>query len=209
MGNRPRKFVNRHWAVMSTVVWLVGIGQAAFAENANEVMMFHFTLQESCTSGPPGTFTPDGDIMKPAGLGFSHVAGRITFDAKNARVAQTDEAVFQFPPGFDFSKPEGTPQGAYPFLAFKGSCSGFFRLADDLSFTIQDGVCTPVGQNGPPTDVTTTITGMKLKGQFAADLQSFVGSSLGLNLELGVDSKGNRFERYCGKTIQGVRIPKR
>jgi hypothetical protein len=185
---------------------LVIMSQPALAAKP-EVMLFKFTLQESCTSGARGTFTGDGDITQPAGLGFSHVAGTLTFDAQNGTVLETDEAVFQFPPGFDPGKPSGTPQGIYPVLTFISRCTGSFRLLDDLSFTINDQVCTPVGQNGPPTNVTTTLRGMKLKGQFAADLQSVVGWSLGLSLELGSDTAGNQFERYCGKTMQGVRVP--
>lgn len=209
MGNKWENFRIRQCVVLGTFVWLFGLGQAVLAARPIDVMIFQFTLQEACTSGPPGTFTADGDIKKPAGLGFSHVAGTITFDPMNARVSETDEAVFQFPPGFDFSIPEGTPQGIYPFLVFKSTCSGFLQVADDLSFTIQDSVCIPIGQNGPPKDVTTTLTGLRLKGQFAADLQSFVGASLELNLEHGADSNGNEFERFCGKTMQGVRIPRR
>jgi len=209
MGNNWEKSRIRNCVVLGIFVWLVGLGHTAFAARPLDVMTFQFTLQEACTSGPPGTFTPDGDIKRPAGIGFSHVAGTITFDPNNARVSQTDEAVFQFPPFFDFNIPEGTPQGLYPFLVFKTTCSGFFQLADDLSFTIQDGVCSPIGQNGPPSGVTTTLTRLKLKGQFAADLQTFVGSSLELNLEHGADTAGNEFERYCGKTMQGVRIPRR
>ena len=207
MRKQWKQYRANSYVLLGALVSLVTLSQPALAAKP-DVMVFKFTLQESCTAGPPGTFTADGDIMKPAGLGFSHVAGTITFDPKNAKVSTSDEAVFQFPPGFDFGKPEGTPQGIYPVLTFKGTCTGFFQFFEDLSFTVQDQICMPVGQNGPPTGVTTTISGMKLKGQFAPDFQSFVGSSLGLTLELGIDSNGNRFERYCGKTVQGVRTSK-
>ena len=131
----------------------------------------------------------------------------MTFDATNGTVSEIDEAVYQFPPGFDPNKVPNA-QGIYPVLTFRGTCSGSFQLLQDLSFTVHDQTCMPVGQNGPTKNVTTTIKGMKLTGQFSADLQSFIGSSLGLTLELGTDSNGFQFQRYCGKTAQGVRIPK-
>ena len=176
---------------------LVVVTQPAALAGKPDVMVFKFTLQEACTSGPRGTFAADGRATQPTGIGFSHVAGTVTIDARNGRFSQIDEAVFQ------------SPQGIYPVLTFKGKCTGSFELLDDLTFTITDQVCTPVGQNGPPSGVTTTITGMKFKGQFAPDFQSFVGSSLGLTLELGSDSNGNQFERLCGKTAQGVRTSKK
>jgi len=191
------------------LVILTVLAGNAWAARPADVMSFHFTLQESCTGGPPGTFTPDGDIMKPAFLGFAHVAGTITFDPRTGTFSQTDEAVFQFPPFFNFEIPEGTPQGIYPFLVFQGGCTGQFRLNDDLSFTLEDITCRTESKNSPSSGGISTITGMSAKGQFAADYQSFVTSSLRLVIEPGNDAYGNQFERLCAKTSQGVRLPKR
>jgi hypothetical protein len=181
-------------------VLIVVVGPSALAAKL-DAMAFKFTFQESCTAGGRGTFTSDGDIRQPASLGFTHVAGTLTFDPRNATVAQTDEAVFQFAPSFDPSN----PQGSYPVLTFKSTCTGSFQLLDDLSFTINDQVCSSVGQNGPPTNMTTTIRGIKYKGQFAPDFLSFVAYTPGLNFETGADPNGFVFERYCGRTVQGVR----
>jgi len=184
---------------------LSGIGLVvpdALAGKPDDVMIFQFTLEEICIGGSPGTLTRDGDITKPTNLGFAHVAGTMTFDARNSKVWETSEAVFQFQPGFDSSRPEGTPQGSYPFQVYKVTGSGSFYLKDDLTFAIRDHTVTSVGQNVPNT---TVITGNVLRGHWATDRQSFVGESLGLTPSFGTGSDGGHFERLCAKTIHGVR----
>ena len=183
--------------------------------NDDEPMTFSWTAQEICLVGHPGTFTPGGDMTDFFAQIPAWGAGMITFHPAASTARDKGNWMFFLPQSF-LTQPPGTPQNVFPARTSVGECTLTYQPGDGLSFTLKAPRigCSATDTSGPNQGVKTTFTnGPETRGQFAADMQSFVahhnelGSQDKFVIETGSDTNGGQFERICMRAIQGVRLP--
>lgn len=182
---------------------------AGFVAAQSTPLVFSYVSHESCISGPVGTFTPDGDILFPSSMGFSQVAGTISFDPATRTAIDTFESMFQFQPWF-IGEP-GVQQGIYPVRRYVGQCPYNVQLTGGSSFTLEvaEPGCTIQGLSGPDLNQTIVISGGRGKGQFGPNLETYNGHSLDFVIERGSSTDGSTWERICQRSATGVRVPAR
>lgn len=179
----------------------------AFAE---EIMSFSYVGHESCVAGPPGTFTSNGDVTTYYGVFPAYGSGTLNFDSnRNTASDINNDWDYQLMPGSQ-PPPNGSPLGIFPQRTTTGTCFFNFNLKSDLSFTLDalSGRCTTVDLSGVNVGNTVTFSNSPVtRGQFSADMQSFVARRIGLGVETGSFAFGGQFERMCMREIHGVRLP--
>ena len=179
---------------------------------AHDPMTFSWTAQEVCLGGDRGSFTPDGDVTNGVNQIPAVGSGKIVFYP--ARSTAVDEGSWMyFLPVFLPGLPPGAPripQNLFPVRTSAGQCIWTYQTGEDGSWTLElpRAGCTSKDTSGPNAGVPVVFTnGPKINGQFAKDMESFVAHRTGLVLEDGVDGNGFMFERFCIRTIHGVRVP--
>ena len=177
----------------------------------DDLIMFRYTGHETCVAGPPGTFTPDGDVRNSYFMLPALGSGVMTFNHMSHTASETNAWAYQIMPGPPLP-PNQQPQGLniFPAGMTTGSCSFIFQRGQKKSFTLQQpqAGCTATNTNGPYPRLTVTFTNAPLvQGQFAEDMQSFVAYRIGLTVENAWFSTGGQRERICMREYHGVRIP--
>ena len=181
--------------------------------SAEGPMSFSYLGHESCVAGAPGTFTVNGDVTNFYGMFPAYGSGTLVFDANRSTASDinNDWDYQQIPPiEPQLNTINGSPLGIFPQRTTTGTCFSNFKLMPDLSFTLDSipGRCTAVDTSGPNAGNTVTFyNSPQMRGQFSADMQSFVMRRIGLGVETGYFAFGGAFDRICMREMHGVRLP--
>ena len=195
-------------ALTLTMVAILSVAHAR--DRDDDALTFSWTAEEICLVGPPGTFTPGGDITNFPNQIPAWGSGVITFHPATSSAIDTGTWMF-FLPVFFLQQPPGTPQGLFPARTSAAECVWTLQNGDGLSWTLEAPRtgCSGTDTSGPGEGTTIIFTdGAKVRGQFAADMQSFIAHRKELIIENGSISNGNQLQRICMRNMQGVRLQK-